>query len=141
MSALPPKADIPLSAVQCHFFSAWRGEELREGSEEERARRKRMHTDERGLVLTTSNTEAVEAYNEAVRDYLDYRLSAGDKAKRALAADPTFVMGQCLRGYFILLIGSNAVLPAAKKAGAGKSMLRFGLKARADARCGACGLV
>ena len=54
-----------------------------------------MHTDERGLVLTTSNTEAVEAYNEAVRDYLDYRLSAGDKAKRALAADPTFVMGRC----------------------------------------------
>jgi tetratricopeptide (TPR) repeat protein len=84
-----------------------------------------MHTDERGLVLTTSSVEAVEAYNEAVRDYFEYRLSAADRVKRAIAADPAFVLAHCLRGYFMLLIGSNATLPAAKKA-----------LAAAKARCG-----
>jgi hypothetical protein len=40
----------------------------------------------------------------------------GGRVKQALAADDDFVMALCLRGYFILLIGSNATLPAAKKA-------------------------
>ncbi|MBI4273199.1 MAG: tetratricopeptide repeat protein [Rhizobiales bacterium] len=80
------------------------------------ARTELMHIDERGLALTTASAAAAEAFNAAVRDYLDYRLSAGERVKSALAADPAFVMGLCLRGYFMLLIGSNATLPAAKKA-------------------------
>ena len=75
-----------------------------------------MQTDERSLSLTTPSAEAAEAFNAAVRDYLEYRLSAGERVKRALAADPDFVMGLCLRGYFMLLIGSNAAVPAARKA-------------------------
>lgn len=75
-----------------------------------------MQMDERGLSLTTTSGEAAEAFNAAVRDYLEYRLSAGETVKRALAADPDFVMGLCLRGYFMLLIGSNATVLAARKA-------------------------
>src|SRR5262245_41363657 len=75
-----------------------------------------MFFDARGLHLTTDSAAAVEAYNAAVSYYFEYRLSAGERAKAALAADPTFVMGQCLRGYFMLLIGSNSTVPAARKA-------------------------
>jgi tetratricopeptide (TPR) repeat protein len=73
-----------------------------------------MQTDARGLILTTSSPEAARQFNAAVRDYLEYRLTAGETAKRALAADPGFVMGHCLRGYFLQLIGTNAMLPAAR---------------------------
>jgi tetratricopeptide (TPR) repeat protein len=75
-----------------------------------------MHTDERGLILTTTSADAAEAFNTAIRDYLEYRLSAGDNVKRALTADAGFAMGLCLRGYFMLLIGSNATVPSARKA-------------------------
>jgi tetratricopeptide (TPR) repeat protein len=75
-----------------------------------------MFYDARGLNLTTDNAAAAEAFNAAVSDYFEYRLSASERVKTALAADPTFVMGQCLRGYFMLLIGSNSTVPAARKA-------------------------
>ena len=75
-----------------------------------------MLCDARGLNLTTDSGTAVEAFNAAVSDYFEYRLSANERLKAALAADPTFVMGQCLRGYFMLLIGSNSTVPAARKA-------------------------
>jgi tetratricopeptide (TPR) repeat protein len=75
-----------------------------------------MFCDARGLQLTTDSAAAVDAFNAAVSDYFEYRLSAGDRVKAALAADPTFVMGQCLRGYFMLLIGSTSTVPAARKA-------------------------
>ncbi|WP_084462686.1 tetratricopeptide repeat protein [Oceanibaculum pacificum] len=75
-----------------------------------------MQQDERGLALTTDSAEAAAAFNGAIQDYLEYRLSGGEKLKQALAADPGFVMGLILRGYFMLLIGSNATVPAARKA-------------------------
>src|SRR5262245_61699072 len=75
-----------------------------------------MFCDARGLNLTTDSAVAAEAFDAAVGDYFEYRLSAGDRVKAVLAADPTFVMGHCLRGYFMLLIGSNSTVPAARKA-------------------------
>jgi hypothetical protein len=75
-----------------------------------------MFCDARGLNLTTDSAAAVAAFNAAVSDYFEYRLSASERVKAALAADPTFVMGQCLRGYFMLMIGSNSTVPAARKA-------------------------
>lgn len=75
-----------------------------------------MFCDARGLSLTTDSAAAAESFNAAVSDYLEYRLSAGERVKAALAADPVFVMGQCLRGYFMLLIGSTSTVPAARKA-------------------------
>ena len=75
-----------------------------------------MQHDVRGLALSTDSAEAAAAFNAAIADYLEYRLSAGEKVKQVLAADPNFAMGHILRGYFMLLIGSNATLPAAQKA-------------------------
>lgn len=75
-----------------------------------------MHKDRRGLALTTESAQAAEAFNAAVGDYLEYRLTAGERVKAALAADAGFVMGHALRGYFMLLLGSNSSLPLARKA-------------------------
>jgi tetratricopeptide (TPR) repeat protein len=66
--------------------------------------------DERGLELTTGSAAAA-AYNATIRDYLEYREGAARSLKAALAADPGFVMGHCLKGYFLLLFGSHALDP------------------------------
>jgi tetratricopeptide (TPR) repeat protein len=62
-----------------------------------------MRTDERGLPLTTSSDAAVAHFDTTIREYLEYRLAAIDSLQRTLAADPEFVMGHCLKGYFGLL--------------------------------------
>jgi tetratricopeptide (TPR) repeat protein len=64
--------------------------------------------DERGLELTTQTDEAAAAYDATLRDYLEYRAGAAKSLKATLAADPGFVMGHCLKGYFLLLFGSHA---------------------------------
>lgn len=72
--------------------------------------------DQRGLVLTTSNPDAANHVNSAISDYLEYRLSAMPAVKSAIESDPTFAFAHCLRGYFLMLIGSEAIVPGAKKA-------------------------
>ena len=89
-----------------------------------------MQHDVRGLALSTDSAEAAAAFNAAIADYLEYRLSAGEKVKQVLAADPDFAMGHILRGYFMLLIGSNATLPAAQKALAQAKSLAAGITPR-----------
>lgn len=85
-----------------------------------------MHTDERGLALTTDSADAAAGFDETMAQYLDYRAGAGDAVKRMLGADPGFVMGQCFKGYLFNLFGTTAVGPriaeslAAAQAGAGK---------------------
>ena len=68
-----------------------------------------MATDERGLTLTTAEPAAADAFNEAMAHYLTYRTAIRDAVKRALEADPEFVMGHCLAGYLFMLMGSQAV--------------------------------
>ena len=75
-----------------------------------------MHVDDRGLVLSTTSAAAAAHFNVAVRDYLEYRLSAMDALKQALAADPGFALAHCLRGCFLMLIGTTATHPGARKA-------------------------
>jgi tetratricopeptide (TPR) repeat protein len=67
-----------------------------------------MPVDQRDLILTTESGEAAAAYDSALRDYLEYRAGAAKSLKATLAADPGFVMGHCLKGYFLLLFGSHA---------------------------------
>ena len=73
-------------------------------------------TDDRGLTLSTRSPEAAAHFNAAIRDYLEYRLSAGEKLKEALAADPQFALAHCLKGYFMLLVGSTSMHPKAEQA-------------------------
>lgn len=75
-----------------------------------------MQRDERGLVLTTSSPDAAVHVSQAIADYLEYRLSAMPSVKAAIEADPAFAFAHCLRGYFLMLIGTDAVVPGAKKA-------------------------
>ena len=75
-----------------------------------------LQRDARGLVLTTANAEAAEHVNRAIADYLEYRLSAMPAVKSAIEVDETFAFAHCLRGYFLMLIGADAVVPGAKKA-------------------------
>jgi hypothetical protein len=75
-----------------------------------------MQVDDRGLVLSTTSAVAAAHFNAAVRDYLEYRLSAMDELKQALAADPGFALAHCLRGCFLMLIGTTSTHPGARKA-------------------------
>ncbi len=72
--------------------------------------------DHRGLALTTSSPDAAEHLNRAITDYLEYRLSAMPAVKSAIEADPSFAFAHCLRGYFLMLIGAEAIVHSAKKA-------------------------
>lgn len=74
-----------------------------------------MHNDDRGLTLTTESAEAAAHYNETMRQYFEYRTSAGACLKQTLAADPEFVMGHCLKGYFLTLFGTVQTHDAVRK--------------------------
>lgn len=62
-----------------------------------------------GLTLSTDSKDAAAAWNKAVPDFLEYRLTTGNHIKAALEADPDFVMGLCFRGYFLMQLGTTAV--------------------------------
>ncbi len=74
-----------------------------------------MHKDRRGLEMTTASAEAAEHLDQAVADYLDYQLSASGHVKAALEADPDFILAQCFRGYFFLMLEVKAILPRVEK--------------------------
>jgi len=74
-----------------------------------------MFTDNQKLPITTTSAAAADHYNHALTEYFDYRLSAGKSAKAALTADPEFVLGHCLRGYFNMLIGSTEFYAGARE--------------------------
>ena len=64
-----------------------------------------MQYDERGLALTTENAEAVRLFDETLRNNLESRKGTAQSIKSALAADPEFFMGNCLKGYLFYLFG------------------------------------
>jgi tetratricopeptide (TPR) repeat protein len=84
-----------------------------------------MIRDARGLALTTDSNAAAGAFDRAVEHYLKYHADTMQLVNAALAADPGFVMGHCIRGY-LMLGGANpahrpaiAAAVAAAQAGAG----------------------
>jgi tetratricopeptide (TPR) repeat protein len=70
-----------------------------------------MQTDCRGLALTTTSEGAAKHIDRAVTDFLDYGVTASAQAKAALENDPAFVLAQCFRGYFLLMLENRAILP------------------------------
>jgi tetratricopeptide (TPR) repeat protein len=68
-----------------------------------------MHTDSRGLALTTDSAEAASRFDRTIADYLEYRAGAMGSLKSCLEADPDFVMAHVLQGYLMMLFGSNAM--------------------------------
>ncbi len=71
-----------------------------------------MQRDARGLELSTDSASAAALFDRAVEHYLKFHADTMDLAGQALAADPGFVMGHCLKGY-LMLAGAN---PAHRRA-------------------------
>jgi hypothetical protein len=65
-----------------------------------------MNRDVRGLEVSTDSAQAVALFDRAVEHYLKYHNDTMSLVNDALAADPGFVMGHCLRGY-LMLAGAN----------------------------------
>ena len=75
-----------------------------------------MHSDTRELPLTTGNRDAADHYNRAIKRYFEYRLDTMQHVKAALAADPDFVMGHCLKGYLFMLFNAASVTGRVREA-------------------------
>ena len=67
-----------------------------------------MKQDERGLALSTDSAEAVASFDRAVEHFLKFHADTMVLAGRALAADPGFVMGHCLKAYMLLMAANPA---------------------------------
>jgi tetratricopeptide (TPR) repeat protein len=70
-----------------------------------------MHTDMRGLPVTTASADAARHIDRAVGDFLDYGVGASASLKAALDADPDCALAQCFRGYFMMMLEMRSVLP------------------------------
>ena len=65
-----------------------------------------------GLPLSTT-VAAGDAFNRALKSFTGYDADLPEHAQAALQADPHFVLGHCLWGYFMMLAYSRAAVPAA----------------------------
>ncbi|HXA24069.1 MAG TPA: tetratricopeptide repeat protein [Acetobacteraceae bacterium] len=70
-----------------------------------------MRQDERGLALSTDSTEAVTSFDRSVEHFLKFHADTMVLAGRAIAADPGFVMGHCLKAYLLLIAANPANRP------------------------------
>jgi tetratricopeptide (TPR) repeat protein len=67
-----------------------------------------MKKDERNLPLSTDSAEAVTLFDRAVEHFLKFHADTMVLAGGALAADPDFVMGHCLKAYLLLIAANPA---------------------------------
>jgi tetratricopeptide (TPR) repeat protein len=72
--------------------------------------------DNQGLPLTSQNPVAAVAFNTAMTELLDYRLSAMPTLKGALEVEPDFFMAHVLRGYMLLMMNTAKMIPTARHA-------------------------
>ena len=98
-----------------------------------------MLQDERGETLTTNSTDAVALYDEAIRQFFEYRRAFGPLVKQVVEADPDFALGHCLRGYLFLMFATNAVRDKAARSLAMAEALAPAASAREQAHIRALG--
>jgi tetratricopeptide (TPR) repeat protein len=101
-----------------------------------------MLSDARGLAVTAASPDAVAALDATVAAYCGMRRDTGDTLKRALAADPDFLLAHTLKGYFMMLFAkrdfvaraaqSLAAAEAAARAAGGTARERGHLAALRD---------
>jgi hypothetical protein len=75
-----------------------------------------MQEDSRGLPMTASSAEAAQLFDATLAAYCGLRRDTGERLKRALAADPQLVLGHVIKGYFMLLFATRAMVPRAASA-------------------------
>jgi len=89
-----------------------------------------MTVDLHGLALSAPSDAAGAAFNETLKRYLAYEIESTQPLFDALAAEPDFAMGQCLKGYLLLLGFKQALVPVAAKAAAQAQRLSAQASAR-----------
>ena len=62
-----------------------------------------MFRDTRGLAMTASSQQAVDAFDATVDEFLASGRDTGVLLKHVTESDPDMIMGQCVRGYFMRL--------------------------------------
>src|ERR1044071_8345946 len=75
-----------------------------------------MQHDAHGLPVSTSSPEVAAALHRTVESYLKARVDLRDHLAAMLKADPEFGFGQCLKGYFVMLLDKQAAVPVASAA-------------------------
>ena len=68
-----------------------------------------------GLEVTAANAQAVEAFDETVKRYLQFHRDIGGALKSTLTHDPQMPMALCLRGYFYMLMGLRPLVEKARQ--------------------------
>jgi hypothetical protein len=72
-----------------------------------------MFYDKRGLPVTASSQEAVDAFDAGVEEFLGQGRDAAVLVARMDELDPDMILGQCLRGYFMRLPSRGHLEPKA----------------------------
>ena len=67
-----------------------------------------MKHDERNLPLSTDSAEAASLFDRSVEHFLKFHADTMTLAGRAIATDPGFVMGHCLKAYLLLMAANPA---------------------------------
>ena len=68
------------------------------------------------LPISTSSVAAGDAFNRSLKAFAGYDADLPEHAQAALQADPQFVMGHCLWGYFMMGAYSRDTVPVAAEA-------------------------
>jgi tetratricopeptide (TPR) repeat protein len=68
-----------------------------------------------GLAVSTRSEAARVAFDRTLRSYAGNRVDTSDHLGAALAADPQFALGHCVKGYLMMLMYKSAVLPKVKE--------------------------
>jgi hypothetical protein len=75
-----------------------------------------MQFDARGLRISTASTTATSAYDYLITGYLTQRADTPDRLNALLDADPDFVLGHCMQGYFAMMAYKQSTVPGAIQA-------------------------
>jgi len=87
-------------------------------------------TDVRGLAVTAASADSVRAFDEALEQLLSFTGDPLGTIEAALAADPGFLLGHCLRADLLLLATDRRYVPAATAAVARAEALAAGATER-----------
>jgi tetratricopeptide (TPR) repeat protein len=73
-------------------------------------------SDLNGLPISTRSEAARAAFDRTLRSYTGNRVDISDHLGAALAADPEFALGHCVKGYLMMLMYNAAVGPKVRQA-------------------------
>ena len=91
-----------------------------------------MFQNQQGLTMTAAHQDAVDAFDRMVDLFFEYSPDTGAALTHALEIDSGLIMGHCLNGYFMQLMGNASVLGQADEALAKADALAAGATDRQE---------